>query len=356
MFIVITLTSIISCNDNNGTWDPKTTWYKDADGDGKGDAQCYVYSDVQPEGYVDNCDDNDDDLPCDEALPFYADKDGDGLGDPNDIVWACEAPDGYVTNNDDDADWVQIDFTPVDVPDPLFYFSFDENSGNDVNNTGSLAESFPSITKTSPPDWTTTVARTGGTSALDFGTTYENYYIESESVITNLAGLEKITVTGWLNNKLDEIGSGGNRVVSWIKNGGDGFDLVYMTGGSLKIGINQWPDKSDALSSAKVTTDKNGGISNWVFFAVTYDASNGDVKYYFGDNSNKATLDKEYTYNQGAVASDIGKLCIGHFNEESKRTSRTSRMFRGAMDEIRIFNEVLSLDQVITLQLKEKEE
>jgi hypothetical protein len=82
-------------------WKEHPVWYKDSDGDGKGDPQIYVYSEVQPVGFVSNNDDLNDNLPCDEALIFYRDKDGDGLGDPNDSIEACSAPDGYVDNDDD---------------------------------------------------------------------------------------------------------------------------------------------------------------------------------------------------------------------------------------------------------------
>jgi hypothetical protein len=122
----------------------------------------------------------------------------------------------------------------------------------------------------------------------------------------------------------------------------------------LNVGINQWPDKSDAISSPKITTNPLGSISNWVFFAVTYDANDngGTVKYYFGDNSNAATLDSTFPYPLGPTGPGIGHLAIGHFNQESHRDGRTNRVFRGLIDEVKIYNEVLTPDQIVTVQLQ----
>ena len=107
---------------------PETTWYRDDDGDGFGDAANFVIACEPPTGYVsnaDDCDDTDEDVypgaiefcdgvdtNCDgnvdnvsgpegDALAWYRDVDGDGYGDPDDRIWACEQPAGYVDNPDD---------------------------------------------------------------------------------------------------------------------------------------------------------------------------------------------------------------------------------------------------------------
>ena len=187
---------------------------------------------------------------------------------------------------------------------------------------------------------------------MDFGTTTGNFYAESGAVISQLASMTNFTVTGWVNNRNATIGSGGNRIVSWINNGGNGVDIVYASGGTLKVGINQWPDSTTAISSTgMIPTDAAASASNWRFFAVTYNSATSTIEFYFGDNATPASLDQSLTYNRGAVGASIGKLAVGHFNAESSRTTRTDRMFRGLIDEVQIFSTVLSLSEIQTAQI-----
>jgi len=77
----------------------KHRYYADADHDGLGDPERSKRACEQPDGYVDNADDDDDD--CAGQRVFYEDADGDGLGDPTSPVVACSAPEGSVSNHDD---------------------------------------------------------------------------------------------------------------------------------------------------------------------------------------------------------------------------------------------------------------
>lgn len=233
-------------------------------------------------------------------------------------------------------------------PIQLINLGFNENTGNIVANTGTVPVT---LTKSTPPSWSTNVFVNGGASSLDFGTTSGDYYVESSSVINELAGLNSFTITGWVNCRNSTVGSGGNRIVSWINNGAHGVDVVYMSDGSLKVGINQWPDKTIAISSAgKIPTNENGSVSNWKFFAITYESSVSTLQFYFGDNFHLASLDKSVTYPQGDVGTSIGKLAIGHFNSESNRSTRTDRIFRGVIDQIEVYNSALPLRDIQTIQ------
>lgn len=84
-------------------------WYRDNDGDDLGDPNNIVNACEQPEGYVDNSNDDDDTDFC-EATTWYEDKDGDGKGNPEVSQLACTQPEGYVANADDMIDDTAVNF------------------------------------------------------------------------------------------------------------------------------------------------------------------------------------------------------------------------------------------------------
>ena len=120
-----------NCNgeiDENATDAP--AFYTDADGDGYGSSNHITYECTQPEGYVgqagdcedddaaihpeaieicddldndcdDLVDDEDPDLSLENPIPYHADGDGDGFGDPDSFVYGCQPPEGYVEDGSD---------------------------------------------------------------------------------------------------------------------------------------------------------------------------------------------------------------------------------------------------------------
>jgi hypothetical protein len=243
----------------------------------------------------------------------------------------------------------QASATPNALPVPIVKLAFNENAGVSTTNSGSAGGSLALTTPT--PAWSAnTPTATGGLSAVDFGTITGNFAIESPAPIGALAGLSNFTICGWVNCRSATEGPGGNRIVTWINHGGDGVDLVYRSDGSLQLGVDQWPDTSLARSSAgRIPTDAAAGSMNWRFFAVTYTAASGEVKFYFGSNAADATLDVTRSYARGAVGTAIGRLAIGHFNSAT-RASALNRMFRGLIDQVEIYGTVLSPSQLVSAQ------
>ncbi len=144
-------------NDCDGTVDEDAStqpFYRDADGDGYGDAADAQEACEPPDGYVPNATDCDDgnasinpqaqetcngiDDDCDTRVDdaddsvtgqstWYADQDGDTYGDPTSSMMACEQPDGYVANarDCDDSD-------PAKNPDSVWYIDYDGDSYGNV--------------------------------------------------------------------------------------------------------------------------------------------------------------------------------------------------------------------------------
>ena len=109
---MLSFSLILACN--SGDECIEITWYQDADGDGLGNNDISLSACEAPTGYVSNADDDDDLCAgivdecgvCDGPgeLTWYQDSDGDGLGNPEVSENACEQPDGFVENADDDDD------------------------------------------------------------------------------------------------------------------------------------------------------------------------------------------------------------------------------------------------------------
>jgi hypothetical protein len=237
---------------------------------------------------------------------------------------------------------------------PIIDVNFNEGAGISALNQGSAGGSL--VVTTPVPAWSSnTPGIVGGNASVDFQTTPGSYYVESPTNYPQLIGLTQFTICGWVDCRSSTTGAGGNRVVTWINSGGDGVDLVYRNDGSLQLGINQWPDypsSSPAYSSSgMIPTDTNASPANWRFFAVTYDAAlmTNNVNFYFGGSGTPATLNVTRTYLRGATGTNISRFCIGQFDVAS-RSLGTDRMFRGLIDEVQVFGQALSAEEVQAAQ------
>ena len=113
-----------NCSGNELDASDVSIWYADADSDLYGDPNTPTGACTQPNGYVSNTDDCDDqnptvylgapetcngvdnncsgdELDASDVSTWYADTDSDLYGDPNTPTGACTQPIGFVSNSDD---------------------------------------------------------------------------------------------------------------------------------------------------------------------------------------------------------------------------------------------------------------
>lgn len=241
--------------------------------------------------------------------------------------------------------------TPSKLPPILIVeLLFNNNGGTATPNTGSSSALFPSAGLSTPkPSWATSAPPNGGPSSLDFGPAPSGPFSVDmgQGIIEHLRNLKSFTIAGWLNVRSEAEGPGGNRVLSWLNHGRDGVELVARTDGSLQLGVNQWAEASPARTPAgqlpvlpDAAPDANQALSgNWRFFAVTYNSTvaSGHVKFFIGPRDKDAKEVASIDYPRGPVGPRIGpNLSIGNVNTIS-RPQGLERMFRGLVDEIRIF-------------------
>ncbi len=229
------------------------------------------------------------------------------------------------------------------VPEELLALRFSEGDGRITANEAPTSAAHPQAVFQGEPQWSDNVPTpAAGPYSVDFGATQHPWAVDLEGgPFEPAVGLRSFTITGWINSRDNTVGSGGNRIVTAINNGADGFDLVLLGDGSLQLGVNQWPDGVPSRSNPnRVAADPNASAENWLFFAVTYDctAASGNVSFYFGDVDTPAEADASISYHRGALGTSLGPcLTVGHFNPATRGDGYHDRMFRGLIDEIRLY-------------------
>lgn len=250
------------------------------------------------------------------------------------------------------------------------FLSFSEG-GLSVTNLGNLAgngvfavrDGFPAASAKVPAG---AFAPTDNSSALDFGGIAAGQggrAVDLTNRIDNTLGpMTAFTVSGWLNCSDLTEGWGGNRIAFALASpGGPGFDLVQLANGALRLGVNQWPDAGAGgplSSEGKVTADPATGAANWVFFAVTYDST-----LEFGKRHPIATSAARTRRPKPISPRITCRAPSSRAGPSPSATSATwpepatrrvpgggSRCFRGLIDEVNVFNKVLTLAEIQATQ------
>jgi hypothetical protein len=151
--------------------------------------------------------------------------------------------------------------------------------------------------------------------------------------VQELEGAKSFTVCGWLKASGMKIGAGGNRILFTLQRNHSGIDIVHHSDGKMRLAVNQWPDRIKNDSSAGKVR-----IGKWVFFAVAYDASKqkDNVRWYFGDESAPAKLDRTNSYNNGPAGQGSGNFVVGNFNK-TLQGAGLDRQFRGQIRGLQVY-------------------
>jgi hypothetical protein len=259
-----------------------------------------------------------------------------------------------------------VPFTFLPADRALVALTFEAGEGQAPQNTGTSRRTVGHAQLTSErPLWSTNTPPHGGRYSLDFGKEEGPYALDlPDEAIGAREGLVSFTIAAWINCTSSTEGAGGNRIVHMADTLGSkaGMDLVLTGRGQLKLGINEWPDTTTAVSSAGlIPVDENASANNWRFIAVTYHAGaeRDHVKFYIGSAETAAFLDRAVSYDRGPLPSGTGTLTVGHFNP-SVRADHGDRKFRGLIDEVRLFGSkadgaaALSLIKIRALQMAPK--
>jgi hypothetical protein len=155
-------------------------------------------------------------------------------------------------------------------------------------------------------------------------------------------------------------------MLTWLEPGREGVELVQRTDGSLQLGVNQPAETSPARTrpgQLPVVPDTPADAlhGTWRFVAVTYDATlaSGHAKFYVGPRHLEARLEAAVDYPRGPAGSRIAPLLsIGNVAPAARKQD-PSRMFRGWVDDVRIFGSTvdgtgaLTPAEILALQNRE---
>jgi hypothetical protein len=248
-------------------------------------------------------------------------------------------------------------------PIPAVAFSFSEGGGLKTRNCGSLADSGQITTSDKFPAYAPNVpigswAPPNNVASIDFGVIDEDQSNRAIDLHNVLGPLEAFTICGWLNARDLAAGPGGNGIVCALASAdGLGFELVQHSDGSLALGVNQGAEDSPVRSAlGRITPDADAALENWVFFTVTYDGTEslGNAQFFFGTPEEAAEPDSApIDYDRGTVP-ELSALTLGNVsaNGDGRHSigPADSRVFRGLLDEIKLFHRVLTLEEIQQVQ------
>lgn len=269
------------------------------------------------------------------------------------------------------------------VPSPVFYVNFEEGSGSTAQNRGSAGGSGELTGTAAYSDNVPSgsLAPANNTASMDFGDFSSGVGGDVRFVDTDPTdGFTTLTITAWVFPVGFENGPGGNRIVSsWPSDQGplglpgrrSGIDLVWIGGEQLQFAVNQAPDWPADLHEGPFSGEGTVFTEDvWYFIAVTYDTKTDDlelfpdasqtpgyagqdgvVQFFVGTADDVLETFEEQTFDVGPVLASGEGIYIGNFTQGAIDAHGVDRAFRGWIDEVAIFDSVLTASQIADVQM-----
>lgn len=281
-------------------------------------------------------------------------------------------------------------YSPAAVPaDPAVELRFPEGpSGNGANitnttsvistNTGTLSgfvtlmqdtanswetNTFPAFTNNVPSgtyvpannDYSMDMGPISGNSSAGYG----GRALDSTTSLATIGAFEKLTICGWANANALPGARSLSLVYAFETVGASGFDLQENLDGTIGLFINGY-ENDPAYSTVRLSGSSSYASNNWIFFAVTYDPTlaQKQLKYFFGRPDKLAALDVAADYvpasSLGAVVTYTGALNVGNVSTldgARNATGSVSHQYRGLIDEVKIYTNALSIDEIQQAQV-----
>lgn len=159
----------------------------------------------------------------------------------------------------------------------------------------------------------------------------------TSAISTDLGALKSFTIQGWYKTDGTVIGAGAQLVN--YKNGSSGFLVNASNTGNLSLEVNG----VGAYGSGTAYS----AVSEWTFFAVTYDGTKttGNVKFYVGSTSSTVALAYTLNLNGGTMVLPGGTTSLGIGNNYGT----PNRPFDGLIDDVRIYGSTTDASGVLSL-------
>lgn len=204
------------------------------------------------------------------------------------------------------------------------------------------------LTASGSPVFSTTVfCSDNNTLSVDLESTSSQYLYATDS--TSLSMTSDFSIEAWIKPESLPSASETRCIVSKRDNSGHSYEMyIYNNAGTMELGILWTPDGS-SFNSQSIACPLVAG--KWNHIAITFDAVDGalsggwEVQYYL----NGINLGNDSNATDSSVYNGTQNLYIGC----TYYSSSTQRYFDGLIDEIRIWNDLRTPQEILDNFIKE---